>query len=101
MGDIINIDKEPYIKSERVIKFSIYSPNPINKIELIRNNSVIDSKTLHHNEITDGSIDSDLFEDIALKHSQKKELLVFYYVRVFLSNNNMAWSSPIWLIKSV
>ncbi len=101
MGDIIDIEKEPHLNSERIIKISLSSPIPIKKIELIRNNSVIDFKTLNHDETTHEYNDSDLFNDVALKHIQKNEMFVFYYVRVFLYNNNMAWSSPIWLIKNL
>jgi len=101
MGDIINIEKEPHLNSERIMKLSLYSPIPIKKIEIIRNNSVIDFKTLNQNEITHESVDSDLFCDIALKHVQKEEFFIFYYIRVFLSSHNMAWASPIWLIKNL
>ncbi len=101
MGDIIAVEKETYLNSERIINLSLFSPIPIKKIELIRNNSVIDFKTLNHEETTYEYIDSDLFNDVALKHIQKNEIFIFYYIRVFLSNNNMAWSSPIWLIKNL
>jgi len=101
MGDIIDIEKNPHLNSERIINLSLYSPIPIKKIEIIRNNSIIDFKTLNHEETTYEYIDSDLFNDVALKHIQKNEIFIFYYIRVFLSNNNMAWSSPIWLIKNL
>ena len=101
MGDIIDIEKEAHLNSERIINLSLFSPIPIKKIEIIRNNSVIDFKTLNHEETTYEYIDSDLFNDVALKHIQKNEIFIFYYIRVFLSNNNMAWSSPIWLIKNL
>ena len=101
MGDIIDMEKNSHLSTERIIKLSLYSPIPIKKIELIRNNSVVNLKKLNLEEITYDFIDSDSFNEIALTHSQKNEIFVFYYVRVFLSNNNMAWSSPIWLIKNL
>ncbi|MFX1443411.1 MAG: DUF3604 domain-containing protein [Promethearchaeota archaeon] len=100
MGDIIDIEKDLYLISERKIRGSVYSDIPIIKIELIRNNSIIDFKVINHEKATYEFVDSNLFYDIALKHTQKNELFIFYYMRVFLSNN-MAWSSPIWLIKNL
>ena len=79
---------------------NIVSPITIERIELVRNNNVIkkiDDINSKNMEIT--HMDTDYFEDIALKHAQQDEDFVFYYARIFLSKNNMAWSSPIWLIK--
>ncbi|TFG25121.1 MAG: DUF3604 domain-containing protein [Promethearchaeota archaeon] len=101
MGDIIDLNDKPYLNSERTIKASIFSPLPIEKIELIRNNEVINIKVINQDHANYEYIDFDLFDKITLKHCQKKELFVFYYVRVFISNNNMAWSSPIWLTKNL
>ena len=100
MGDIIDLDHNPHLISERTIKASIYSPLTIEKIELIRNNSVIDVALINHKHSNYEYIDLDLFDKIALNHSQKSEVFIFYYIRVFISNKNMAWSSPIWLIRN-
>ena len=100
MGDIIDLDQAPHLISKRTMKASIYSPFSIEKIELIRNNSVINVLLVNHEHTNYEYIDLDLFNKIALKNSQKNEIFIFYYIRVFISNNNMAWSSPIWLIKN-
>ncbi len=101
MGDIIDLTNIPHMNSERKLTLFLLSPIPIKKIEIIRNNSVIDLITTHNEAITHEFIDNDSFNAIALKHSQKNEIFIFYYIRVFLINNNMAWSSPIWLIKNL
>ena len=101
MGDIIDIENKSQINSERKLIFSLYSSIPIKKIEIVRNNSVIHFIVRNDEIITYDYIDNDSFNDIALNHSQKNEIFAFYYIRVFLSNNNMAWSSPIWLRKNL
>lgn len=101
MGDIIDLNHNPHLNSERKIKASIFSPFPIEKIELIRNNEVINIKVINQENANYEYVDFELYDNISLKHSQKNELFIFYYVRVFISNNNMAWSSPIWLTKNI
>ncbi|MHA1293979.1 MAG: hypothetical protein ACTSQJ_15090, partial [Promethearchaeota archaeon] len=77
----------------------IYSPLKIIKIELIRNNSVVNKKQINRKETELDFIDLETFDNISLKHTQEKERFIFYYLRIFLSKDNMAWSSPIWIVK--
>jgi len=100
MGDIINVEKDVEIKEKRLIKFSLVSPVNIEKIELIRNNDPIISYTPESEIFNAELVDNEIFNDIALDHSQDTEKFVFYYLRIHLQGNNMAWSSPIWIIKS-
>ena len=99
MGDIIDINKEAELNEARIIAMEITSPVTIERIELIRNDVVIKNVIINskHAEIT--HMDTDIFENIAIEHSNKEEMFVYYYTRIFLANNNMAWSSPIWIIK--
>ena len=102
MGDIIKLNERSNLEQQRQIKFTIISPINIERIELIRNGIVFIKKIVNTKTITHNIIDSDEFEKISLIHSiNKSESFVFYYLRVFLSNENMAWSSPIWIIKLI
>ena len=102
MGDIIKLNDCSNLEQHREIKFTIISPINIERIELIRNGITFLKKIVDTKTITHDLIDSDKFEKISLIHSiNKSESFVFYYLRVFLSNENMAWSSPIWIIKII
>ena len=102
MGDIIKLNNSSNLEQQREIKFTIISPINIERIELIRNGITFLKKIVDTKTITHDLIDSDKFEKISLIHSiNKSESFVFYYLRIFLSNENMAWSSPIWIIKII
>jgi hypothetical protein len=99
MGDIVNLNDEPELSEGRIITIDIISPITIEKVELVRNNIVIKKiDDINSIKVEVTHMDTDNFEDMALKHTTQEEDFVFYYARIFLSNNNMAWSSPIWLI---
>lgn len=100
MGDIVNLNIEPELYEGRIIAMNILSPIKIERVELVRNNIVIKKiEDISSKNVEITHMDTDNFEDIALKHSTQEEMFVFYYARIFLSEKNMAWSSPIWLIK--
>jgi len=100
MGDIINLEKNAEIEENRLLKFSLVSPVNIEKIEIIRNNDPLVSYTPESETFNVEIVDDENFNNIALDHSQDAEKFVFYYLRIHLQGNNMAWSSPIWIIKS-
>jgi hypothetical protein len=100
MGDIVSLNDYIWLKEERLIKLNIISPIKIEKIEIIRNN-----KVFHHISVQDNSVDlkfhdKEDFESICLDHSRKKEKFLYYYPRIFMADTNMAWASPIWIIKN-
>ncbi|MHA1670687.1 MAG: DUF3604 domain-containing protein [Promethearchaeota archaeon] len=99
MGDIINLENNKDIGKQRKVSFSLVSPVNIEKIELIRNNESLIIFTPNSETFDVEYVDDKLFNDIALDHFQNSEKFVFYYLRIFLKDNNMAWSSPIWFIK--
>jgi len=97
MGNIIELETFEPLRDKRTIKMNIISPIMIEKIELIRNNQVFASEIIGKNKYKGLFIDNDSFDDVNVKHSQKNELFLFYYPRIFLTNFNMAWTSPIWI----
>jgi hypothetical protein len=98
MGELINLKDHPDLKHKREIRVKVISPILIEKIELIRNNSIIKTYNVDSKIIDSNINDSDSFENIAFNHSIiENEKFIFYYPRIFLSNKNMAWSSPIWI----
>ncbi len=99
MGDIVNIKENPGLKQERKIRLNVISPINIERVEIIRNNEIIKKKFIGSNKTDLSYKDNSIFKDMALSHVDKNELFIFYYIRVFLLNENMAWSSPIWIIE--
>ncbi len=99
MGDIINLKNNPNLTNNREIKIKVISPITISKIEIIRNKLLFKREIVNSDNFLICFTDHESFDDVALNHAQKDEKFVFYYVRIFLLNENMAWSSPIWIIK--
>ncbi|MFX1396636.1 MAG: DUF3604 domain-containing protein [Promethearchaeota archaeon] len=101
MGEIIRLKDNPAIKYKREIKLKLISPNLINKIEIVRNNEIFKLIQVKERTFKIKLKDSKPINEIMLKHSKKRELFVFYYVRVFMKENHMAWASPIWIISEL
>jgi len=99
MGEIIDLNEETELNEARILAIDIISPVMIERIELVRNNIVIKNIVVNSKNAEITHMDTDDFESIALEHSTKEEMFVYYYPRIFLADNNMAWSSPIWIIK--
>ena len=97
MGEIIDLNKNTKLIKKRVICLNIISQFKIKRVELIRNNEIFKKEEIDSNQIQLELVDNDNFKDIADIHSNGKEKFLFYYIRIFLSKNHMAWSSPIWL----
>ena len=101
MGDIIDLKENMILLDKRSIKLRIISPLNIEKIELIRNNSIFKQKIINSEVIELEYQDNEKFDEIALTHINENEKFLFYYLRIFLKDENMAWSSPIWVIKEL
>ena len=99
MGDIIDIGPDPMIPKNRKLNLTITSPLLIEKVELIRNNKIYKSQIINSKLYRGEFVDSDAFQDVCHLHQNKREEFVFYYPRIYLSDNNMAWASPIWITK--
>ena len=96
MGSIIDLKNSEELKNKRIINIRIISPIRILKLELIRNNMVFKQEAVNDKIYRKQFRDNDVFDKIAFKTPQN-EKFVFYYLRIFLENQNMAWSSPIWV----
>jgi len=97
MGDIIPVEDHSTSKKKRTIHMQVWSPLIIEKIQLIRNNEELAEFSPKSTFIDNSYVDEENLEDIFLEHIHKEELFCFYYLRIFLPEKNMAWSSPIWI----
>ena len=101
MGEIIDLNEVPVLKSKRELKFSLLSSEIIQNVEIIRNNNLFKSLSVNGNHFEKSIVDSEDFEDIAKTHAFKKEKFMFYYLRVKFKDKNMAWASPIWIVRNL
>ena len=101
MGDIIDLETFSQLQSKREIIVKIISPIKIIKIELIRNNSIYKTFDVNSTRTEFNLIDDENFKDFSLTHTNNKEKFAFYYPRIILEDENMAWASPIWLINKM
>jgi len=84
MGETISLKTAPGIDIETSC------PETLEKIELLRNSKVIRTWTVEDetNDFSNSYTDND--------YKKEKEVL-YYYVRVTQKDNQIAWSSPIWI----
>ena len=99
MGDIIELSKNKKISKIRELHLSIISPIKITNIEFIRNNEIFNRIKPEENIFKGTFIDDIALDKLFLTHVSQKEKFVFYYIRIFLENENMAWASPIWIVQ--
>ncbi|MES2199826.1 MAG: DUF3604 domain-containing protein [Chlamydiota bacterium] len=97
MGSELNTKAKPGLAYNRYITGYVAGTAEIEKIEVIRNGSVIHT-------ITPETIDPDfVFDDsepvhkIAFPAKGEAPAFVYYYLRILQKNGHIAWSSPIWV----
>lgn len=86
MGSIITRDSLPDSTRINLYVFAA-GTDRLEKVELIKNNQVIETKATNDEFLEFDYIDKEIPSD--------RE--IFYYVRVTQVDRNMAWSSPIWI----
>ncbi len=86
MGSIIARDSLSHSTRINLYIF-IAGTNRLEKVELIRNNHVIETK----------ATDDEFLEFDYIDREIPSDREIFYYVRVTQVDRNMAWSSPIWI----
>lgn len=97
MGEVINITDSENIKTSRMIQIRVVSPIRILRLELIRNNIKFKEEKINRDNCELEYQDHDDFNKLAIKSIQEGTS-IFYYLRIFLDYDNMAWSSPIWIV---
>jgi hypothetical protein len=100
MGDIIEMSENPSFKSSREFKIKIISPLKVESVQIVRNKKAIKHFTGGTNLFEEKFEDLESLKNIFLDHIQKSEKFVYYYVRILLEENNMAWTSPIWIVET-
>ena len=100
IGDCVDIDLNLNLNDSRELRMNLISPIEIKKIEIIRNNQVVNSILVNHENHKGIWVDNTPFDFVSIPNSKTQEKLIFYYLRVTMDGNEMAWSSPIWITKN-
>ena len=101
MGDCIDLENNSKFRENRNLAIRLISPITIKRIEVVRNNEIVHFKQVDSDKFEEFWTDSMKFDLISLLHSSKQEKFIFYYLRVFLEADNMAWTSPIWITQEL
>ncbi len=101
MGDCIELESNSNLRENREISISLISPLNIEKIEIVRNSEIAYMEDVSSDKFKELWTDSIKFDHISLLHSNKQEKFIYYYLRVFLEAENMAWTSPIWITQNL
>ena len=101
MGDIIDLNNNLGLLDSRFIKIKLISPIIIEKVELIRNNQIFKYEIVNSKLFDKEYQDTDFFDELTLSNINNREKFIFYYLRIYLEDNNMAWTSPIWITQNL
>jgi len=99
MGSIANAQGD----GPRHIEARIFGTDPVQQIELIRNNRVIDAVTMKQDFKNDDLLfeyrfdDSTPLDEVCLTPDTGQPF-AFYYLRLRQGDGTMAWASPVWLL---
>jgi hypothetical protein len=101
MGDCIELEFNSKLRENREISIGLISPLTIERVEIVRNNEIAYREDVNSDKFEELWTDSIKFDHISLLHSNKQERFIFYYLRVILEAENMAWTSPIWITQNL
>ncbi len=97
MGSELNTKIKPGLAYNRYITGYIAGTAPIEKIEVIRNGSVIHTINPEKTDLDFIFDDSEAIHKVAFPAKGEVPGFVYYYLRVLQKNGHIAWSSPIWV----
>lgn len=97
MGGEVSTQEKPGLKVNRHLSAFVHGVGPLERIEIIRNGKVIhtvepegDNCEFEYDDLTD-------LASIALTPEGECNPFAYYYLRAIQKDEEMAWSSPIWV----
>ncbi len=97
MGSELNTKVKPGLAYNRYITGYIAGTTQIEKVEIIRNGSVIHTINPDTADLDFVFDDAEAIHKIAFPAKGEAPAFVYYYLRVTQKNGHIAWSSPIWV----
>jgi len=85
-------------REARTVEYFIAHNAPIEKLEIVRNNRVVETAKPHDNLAESSWKDAETFDSVALPPTPfLNRPFCFYHLRVTFADREMAWSSPVWV----
>ena len=97
MGSELNTKAKPGLAYNRYITGYIAGTTQIEKIEVIRNGSIIHTINPDVADLDFVFDDAEAIYKIAFPAKGEVPAFVYYYLRITQKNGHIAWSSPIWV----
>lgn len=99
MGSELSLRKHPELLSSRKLNIEFYGTDSVEKIDIIRNNTVAHSATFEGEmDVLMSWEDNDPLDGIWMPPAKYSPgPFAFYYVRVIQKDGEIAWASPIWI----
>lgn len=99
MGSEIIPSRYPGLLQQRRFHIEFHGTAPIERIDIIRNNSIVHSIYAGGSDYTGEWEDKTRLETIFMSPTQFTTVpFVFYYVRVLQQDGEIAWASPVWIL---
>ncbi|MCI5052223.1 MAG: DUF3604 domain-containing protein [Simkaniaceae bacterium] len=97
MGAQTSSEKKPGLVYNRHLEIFAAGSDDLKEVQVIRNGEILHTfkpKGYSCNETLD---DSDPLDKVCLEHHQTKQAFTYYYIKVIQKDDQIAWSSPIWV----
>lgn len=98
MGSDLSAEESAPFAHERSIAIHAIAHEEIERIDIVRNNRTVEEVEITAEQETLTYTDPMPLAEVPPVSDEAPDV-VFYYVRVIESDGNMAWSSPIWLVR--
>ena len=98
MGSELSVAEEPSLAGSRTLHIEFHGTDPVDRIEIIRNNAVVKVVAGHGLDAEVSWTDAKPLSEVLLPPAEFcSHPFCFYYVRVVQKDGEAAWASPIWI----
>jgi len=100
MGSEISISENPGLEKSREFYIEFHGTSPLKQIDIIRNGEIIYSFKKEKYDLKVKWEDTEPAEKIFLPETEFSEApFIYYYVRAIQKDGEVAWASPVWVLK--
>lgn len=100
MGDEIPLSKNRYLEKKRKFYIEFHGTSSLKQIDIIRNGEILKTFKKEDMDLTIEWEDRETVDKIFLPPERfSKFPFIYYYVRAIQKDSEVAWASPIWIVK--
>ncbi len=97
IGSELSTFEKPGLVYNRFISGFVIGTQKITKVEILRNNEVINTMRPDTDTFEFSFDDFENITKISIKLKEDKPPFIYYYLRAYQEDGHIAWSSPIWV----